>query len=151
MGQGSALGVRKVTPGKLLTNKFLVRCGQLWPDTVRLEETGVGDAVPIAYVHQALACIEAGNIKAAIPLLRRRVKFGIKGKCDLTGWVIRDIDGEKIPHYAEIEIKAGRDVVSDVQAERHLYLKEFGVICIVVRDIEQGVRDLAVYAGPGEK
>ena len=55
MGQGSALGVRKVTPGKLLTNKFLVRCGQLWPDTVRLEETGVGDAVPIAYVHQALA------------------------------------------------------------------------------------------------
>ena len=44
-----------MTPAKLLTNRFLVRCGELWPDTVRLEETGVGDGTPTAYVNQAIA------------------------------------------------------------------------------------------------
>jgi hypothetical protein len=140
-----------MTPAKILTNRWLVLCGQRWPDTVRLEETGVGDAVPMAFVHQAVACIEAGNPRAAIPILRKRVKFGVKGKCDLTGWVIQDIGGEKIPRYAEIEIKVGRDVVSDTQKERHIYLREFGAICIIVRDdLEQAAAELAKYAGPGE-
>ena len=139
-----------MTPAKILTNKFLVRCGELWPDTVRLEETGVGDAVPIAYVHQAVACLEAGNIKAAIPLLRRRVKFGIKGKADLTGFLVREINGEKIPMTIGVEIKATKgERVSDVQEEYHSYLKSFGVPVIIVRDVDQGIRDLAVYAGPG--
>lgn len=139
-----------MTPAKILTNKFLVRCGELWPDTVRLEETGVGDAVPIAYVHQAVACLEAGNIKAAIPLLRRRVKFGIKGKTDLTGFLVREINGEKIPMTIGVEIKATKgERVSDVQEEYHSYLKSFGVPVIIVRDVDQGIRDLAVYAGPG--
>ena len=139
-----------MTPAKILTNKFLVRCGELWPDTVRLEETGVGDAVPIAYVHQAVACLEAGNIKAAIPLLRRRVKFGIKGKTDLTGFLVREINGEKIPMTIGVEIKATKgERVSDIQEESHSYLRSFGVPVIVVRAVEQGIRDLAVYAGPG--
>jgi len=140
-----------MSPAKLLTNRFRVRCGELWPDTVRLEETGVGDAVPVAFVHQAIACIEAGNIKAAMPLLRKRVKFGVKGQCDLTGWLMRDIGGERVPHVLAIEIKAGRDSVSHDQAEFHKYLRSFNVICLVVRDVDQGVRDLSVYAGPGEK
>ena len=138
-----------MTPAKILTNRFLVRCGELWPDTVRLEETGVGDAVPIAYVHQAVACLEAGNIKAAIPLLRRRVKFGIKGKTDLTGFLVREINGEKVAVFLGIEIKAGRDQVSPQQAEYMEYLRTFNAITLVVRDVDQGVRDLAVYAGPG--
>lgn len=140
-----------MTPAKVITNKFLVRCGQLWPDTVRLEETGVGDAVPIAFVHQAVACIEAGNPMAALPILRKRVKYGVKGKTDLSGFLVREIGGERIPVALGIEIKAGADRVSETQAEYHSYLKSFNVIVIIVRDVEQGVRDLSVYAGPGEK
>ena len=58
MGQGSALGAVEVTPAKLMTNRFMVRCGELWPDTIRLEETGVGDGTPTTYVNQAIALLE---------------------------------------------------------------------------------------------
>jgi len=135
-----------VTPAKILTNQFRVRCGEMWPDTVRLEETGVGDAVPIAFVHQAVACILAGNAMAAIPLLRKRVKFGVKSQCDLNGWLMRDIGGERIPHALAVEIKAGSDRVSSDQAAYHEYLRSFNVIVLVVRDVDQGIADLAQYA-----
>ena len=140
-----------MTPAKILKNKFRVRCGELWPDTVRLEETEVGDAVPIAYVNQAIACLETGNIKAAIPLLRRRVKFGVKGQPDLTGFLVRDINGEKIPVVLAVEIKAGKDRLSEDQIEYINYLKSFGAITLVVRDVDQGIRDLMKSAGPGEQ
>ncbi len=141
-----------MTPAKLMTNRFLVRCGELWPDTIRLEETGVGDGTPTSYVNQAIALLGAGNIKAAIPLLRRRTKHGVKGKTDLTGFLVREINGEKIPMTIGIEIKATKgERISDDQQEYHSYLRSFGVPVIVVRDIEQGIRDLAVYAGPGRE
>lgn len=141
-----------MTPAKILTNKFRVRCGELWPNTVRLEETGVGDAVPIAFIHQAVALLRMGNIKGALPLLEKRVKYGVKGQCDLMGWLMRDIGGEHVPHFLAIEIKATRtDRLSEDQIAHHAYLKNFNVITLVVRDVEQGVLDLSVYAGPGGK
>lgn len=141
-----------MTPAKILTNKFLVRCGELWPDTVRLEETGVGDAVPIMFVSQAVALLHTGNIKASLPLLQKRVKYGIKGQCDLTGFLMRDIGGERVPHSLAVEIKATKgERLSEDQVVHHEYLKSFNVIVLVVRDLDQGIADLQRYAGRGER
>ena len=141
-----------MTPGTILANRFMARCGQLWPDTVRLELTGVGDAVPIAYVHQAVECIRAGNPMAAIPILRKRVSYGVNGKTDLTGFLLRDIGGEKVPHTLAVEIKATKgEKIGDDQVDYHEIMRAFNVILIVVRDLDQGISDLSKYAGPGEK
>ncbi len=145
-----------MTAASVLTNKFLVRCGELWPDTVRLWRTNAGAGVGMSVVHQAIELIEAGVYKQAIALLRRPVTFGVTGGCDLTGFIVREgvwgQASQKIARFLGVEIKASKgDRISEVQAQFHDFVRQFGGFIVVVRTLDQGLADLQKYAGPGEK
>jgi len=136
---------------------FLARCGEIWPDTVRLWRSNAGAGIGMSTVHQVEALLEAGNIKAAMELLRRPVSFGVSGGCDLTGFItreMRDANGwspQKCAQFLGVEIKASKgDKVSDVQIQFHDFVRAFGGLIVVVKDLDQGISDLQKYAGPGE-
>ena len=131
-----------MSPAVRLTNRYLVLCGERWPDTVRFWRTNAGAGVGMSVVHQAIALIEAGAIKAGVALLRRPVSFGPTGGTDLTGFAVKSW-GQQI---ITAEVKAGRDSLRDSQKEWHSFLKEFRIPIIIVRDdLDQAIRDTAVF------
>ena len=145
-----------MTPATRLTNMYLAKCGELWPNTVRLWRSNAGAGIGMSTVHQAEAALGAGNIKAGLELLRRPVSFGVSGGCDLTGFLVRslrdadasDFGGYLCAQFLGVEIKASKgDRVSEAQADFHKFVRDFGGLIVVVRDLDQGIRDLAVHAG----
>ncbi len=143
-----------MTPATALTNRILVRCGELWPNTVRLWRTNAGSGIGMSVVHQAVACLESGAYQQALRLLQRPVSFGVTGGTDLTGFFMKDGS----PRLLCVEVKIGKDKLRPSQVEFHSFLREFRVPIVIARELEQAITDIGIFAGepaslpkPGEK
>lgn len=108
----------------------------------RVWRRNVGKAIGMHDVHGAVKLLGAGQIKAAIQLLQRRpIAFGVPGEPDLDG--ILPPSGTRLG----IEVKVGKDRLSDEQTAFGVMLRNAGGIWIVARSVEQALAELAAAQG----
>jgi hypothetical protein len=126
---------RVKSPAKSITDAFVAELGKRWPERLINWATDVnGKAVPWSYVKQAIACLDRGDIAAARACLMRPVTIGLEGGPDISGILS--------PHgrFISWEIKT-TDQQSEQQKLCQRAIEKHGGIYIVVRSVDQGIRD----------
>lgn len=119
-----------------ITNHILLEIPKRFPGA-RAWRRNVGSGYGMDIVQRAIRALVAGRPTEALMTLRntRPIRFGVPGEPDIDGWAP---DGRRIG----IEVKAGRDVVSDDQMTFRTALLAAGGIHVIARDVEGALEDL---------
>lgn len=113
-----------------ITAALLIEIPKCWPDRARVWRSNRVKAVVIG---------RRGR--------RRMIDAGVDGQADITGIanIEHIVTGGPLGLRLEIEVKSGKDTLSEAQMNFRGMIRSLGGIYIVARDVENTLKDLAVW------
>ncbi len=117
-----------------LTANIILAVAAEFPDTV-VWRSNVGRGISPGIVQKCLTLLRQGRIAEAIGILRwpPSITFGVPGQADISG--ILAPSGRRL----EIEVKAGRDRLSEQQKKFAAMIRRAGGVYIEARSAEDAV------------
>ena len=123
-----------------ITANLLIEIPKRFPG-IRVWRNNTGAGAGISTVKQAIAAIRENRTADAIRLLSSRpIRFGIVGQADITGIV--GPWGRRL----EIEVKTGKDKMSDEQRAFQQMILSAGGIYLVAVDVEATLQRMGIEA-----
>lgn len=121
-----------------LTALILLAVPREFPDTV-VWRSNVGRGIAPGIVQKCLTLLRQGNVAQAIAMLRwpPSITFGVPGQADISG--ILAPSGKRL----EIEVKVGRDKMSEQQQKFAAMIRRAGGVYIEARSVEDAILGIA--------
>lgn len=125
-----------------MTTRLLIEVPRRFQGT-RVWRNNTGMAYGADAVRGAINCLHVGNIKGALDYLQRRpIQFGVVGQGDISGIAPGQATGVAAGRRVELEVKAGRDRMSEQQERFSEMIHNAGGVYVVVRDVDVALREL---------
>jgi hypothetical protein len=118
-----------------VTNELLIAIPKRFPARVARFNSGTG--VGWSHVKMAIGHLRRGNIKSAIEILRRPMRFGVNGQGDIMGAIT--VRGLAVVLSVEVKID---DKQSQWQKNFERTLSEMGGCYVVAHSCDEGIRGI---------
>ena len=122
-----------------ITNRLLLEIPKRF-NGARALRRNVGMGLGMGIIHGAVGCIQRGDVRGALALLKSRpIIWGRSGESDIEGFI--PINGNAV--LLCVEVKAGRDTTSEQQVSFARTVTQGGAIYTVAHNSQDALADIA--------